>query len=450
MGPFTEGIFISSRVGKRLDENFKYVVTLMDDYSRFAEVILLSRKSEVADAVIGLMKLWERQTERKIKTLRNDQGTEYMGTLSTYCHEHGIKIELSAAYTPQQNGRAERLNRTLMERCRALLSDRQLPKLLWPFAMDTAAYVRNRVTANGLPKTPYEMFYGKKPDISNLRVFGCKTTIYKPAKDRDKLDALSDECVFMGYSRHSKAWRLLEVTDSQAICVVESANVIFQEDGMMSNLQDLWKELDEYNLFHMTEKVGRHDIEQVMNQVPVPQDTDSTQPASSGEFDTPESQQEVPDTADDTDRQDKIVEQERRYPQRNRNPPPDFYQAYLAATGVLPKEPKTFKEATSMPDAYMWRQAANEEFTALRSMEVYETCDFPKGKIALPTKAVLTKKRDDQGNILKYKYRCCVMGCRQLAGRDYDDVFAPTAQSATFRILLSIAASSRMGETSRG
>jgi hypothetical protein len=93
------------------------------------------------------------------------------------------------------------------------------------------------------------------------------------------------------------------------------------------------------------------------------------------------------------------------------------------------------------PDAEMWAQATNDEMKSLREMGVYEKVDLPSGKTALPSKLVLTDKRDEQGNVVKYKARLVAKGFKQLAGRDFDEVFAPTAQNATFRTLLAQAAS---------
>jgi transposase InsO family protein len=125
----------------------------------------LRSKSEAADALIELLKQWETQTGRKLKAMRTDQGTEFLGSLERFCRERGVKRELSAAYTPQQNARAERLNRTLLERCRAMMLDGKIPKRTWPLVMDAAAHVKNLVKSGGMRETPFERFFGKKPDL---------------------------------------------------------------------------------------------------------------------------------------------------------------------------------------------------------------------------------------------------------------------------------------------
>jgi hypothetical protein len=131
----------------------------------------------------------------------------------------------------------------------------------------------------------------------------------------------------------------------------------------------------------------------------------------------------------------------RRYPVRQRYKPWAPYDAYLNSTSPLTDNPATYRQAMARPDAEMWAQATTDEMKSLREMGVYEKVDLPSGKTALLSKLVLTVKRDEQGNVVHYKARLLAKGFMQLAGRDFDEVFAPTAQNATFRILLAHAAS---------
>jgi hypothetical protein len=131
---------------------------------------------------------------------------------------------------------------------------------------------------------------------------------------------------------------------------------------------------------------------------------------------------------------------ERRFPVRDRRMESDPNQAYLQAVGDRLGDPLTYRKAMSQRDADLWQQAALEEFAALRSMGVCELCDLPPGKRALPSKGVLVKKRDDKGNVSKYKYRCVVVGSQQVTERDFRELFAPTAQSASFCMLIATAA----------
>lgn len=428
MGPFR----IEGELGQR------FVVTLRDDYSRFSDARAVKRKSEVAEQIVQLMVLWERQTGRKVKRLRTDWGSEFMGKLKALCLDCGIKREHSATYTPQQNGRAERLNRTLLEGCRALLLDRQMPRTLWPYAMETAAYLHNLVPSGGDKMTPHELFFGKKPDVSHLRVLGCKATVHIPSKKRDKLDAVSRMCLFLGYSRESKAWRFWDVDENRCF---ESANAVFDEDRVMVALRqdNRPEESFDYNFLEFVdgpgeEPHGEADDSMSDEEPESESDTGSVSGSSSQGSEMSESDGESGGAAGGE-------EEERRYPARERRAPTDPYHAYANATEGVPA---TYKEAMKRSDAPLWEEAKDAEVTSLYAMGVCEVCELPRGKVALPSKAVIDIKRDEKGEIIKYKYRLVALGCRQVAGRDYEEVFAPTAQSATFRILLAEAAANEL------
>ncbi len=141
----------------------EYVVTLLDDYSRYSEVVCLSGKNEAAQAVINVIVEWQRQAMAKVKKIRTDRGTEFLGDLKEYMRNKGIIHQTSVAYNPEQNGRAERLNRTLLERSRALLMEHGLPKNIWNEAIRTANYLRNLVPTTKQVLTPTELLFKRKP-----------------------------------------------------------------------------------------------------------------------------------------------------------------------------------------------------------------------------------------------------------------------------------------------
>ena len=104
--------------------------------------------------------------------------------------------------TPQQNGVVERKNRSIVELARTMLNDMDLPKYFWADVVSTACYVMNRVLIRPiLKKTPYELFKGRKPNISYFHIFGCKCFVLNNEKENlGKFDAKADEGIFLGYS----------------------------------------------------------------------------------------------------------------------------------------------------------------------------------------------------------------------------------------------------------
>ena len=156
----------------------------------------------------------ELESGKKIKCLRTDNGGEYTdGEFLTFCKQEGIQRQFTVAYTPQQNGVAERMNRTLTERIRAMLRTAGLPNSFWAEAAKTACYIVNRSpsTTIGL-KTAMEMWTGKPTDYSYLHAFGCPVYVMYNAQERTKLDPKSRRCIFLGYADGVKGYRLWDPT----------------------------------------------------------------------------------------------------------------------------------------------------------------------------------------------------------------------------------------------
>nr|GFB05076.1 ribonuclease H-like domain-containing protein [Tanacetum cinerariifolium] len=140
----------------------------------------------------------------------------------------GIKREFSNARTPQQNGVAERRNRTLIEAAKTMLADAKLPVTFWAEAVNTACYVQNRVLVNkSQNKTPYELFNDRTLDIGFLKPFGCHVMILNTLDNLGKFEAKGDEGYFIGYSMSSKAFRVFNKRTRRA---VENLHVEFLEN----------------------------------------------------------------------------------------------------------------------------------------------------------------------------------------------------------------------------
>ncbi|GJY47940.1 putative ribonuclease H-like domain-containing protein [Tanacetum coccineum] len=199
---------------------------------RFTWVFFLATKDETSEILKNFIKEIENLVDKKVKIIRCDNGTEFKNkVMDDFCREKGIKREYSVARTPQQNGVAERRNRTLIEAARTMLADSKLPTTFWAEAVSTACYVQNRVlVVKPHNKTPYELFRGFKPALSFMRPFGCHVTILNTLDNLGKFDGKSDEGFFVGYSLSSKAFR---VYNTRTRRVEENLHIGFLENKPM-------------------------------------------------------------------------------------------------------------------------------------------------------------------------------------------------------------------------
>ncbi|GJW19285.1 ribonuclease H-like domain-containing protein [Tanacetum coccineum] len=185
------------------------------------------------DETSGILKTFitkiENQLDYKVKVIRSDNGTEFKNSvMNQFCEIKGIKREFSVARTPQQNGVAERKNRTLIEAARTMLVDSKLPTTFWAEAVNTACYVLNRVLViKPHNKTPYELIRGRTPLIDFMKPFGCPVTILNTRDHLGKFDGKANEGFFVGYSVVSKAMR---VFNKRTRIVEETLNIRFLEN----------------------------------------------------------------------------------------------------------------------------------------------------------------------------------------------------------------------------
>jgi hypothetical protein len=223
-----------------------YYVTFIDDFSRKTWLYLLKTKDEVFSKFQEFKTEVENLTCKKIKTLRFDNGGEYTSKEIVYfCKEDGIKRELIVPHNPQQNGVAERKNKSIEEFVKAMMNDQNLSMFLWGEATMAVVYVQNRSPHRVLKDmTPEEAFSGKKPSVEHLRIFGCLVYVHVPKEKRKKLDPSGKKGIFVGYNESSKSYRIyipgqhkIEVSRD----VTFNENISFRksiEDSMDSNEEE--------------------------------------------------------------------------------------------------------------------------------------------------------------------------------------------------------------------
>ncbi|GJV22181.1 putative ribonuclease H-like domain-containing protein [Tanacetum coccineum] len=446
--------FVSSLMHK------KYCLVVTNDYSRFTWDFFLTTKDETSEILKRFIKEIENLVDKKVKIIRSDNGTEFKNkVMDDFCREKGIKREYSVARTPQQNGVAERRNRTLIEAARTMLADSKLPTTFWAEAVSTACYVQNRVlVVKPHNKTPYELFRGFKPALSFMRPFGCHVTILNTLDSLGKFDGKSDEGFFVGYSLSSKAFRVYNTRTKR---VEENLHIGFLKNKpMIEGTGPKWL----FNIDFVT---------QSMNYVPVSAGTVSNISAGTSEvnsqecivmliwkdpsyFDSPTKNVEngEPKTADDTQKQDEDglnnenAEQERFsidssskdvnvVGQQVNTVSLDLNTGSLELYAVsLSIEPTSIAKALSDSS---WVEAMQEELLQFKLQQVWILVDLPNGKKAIGTKWVFRNKKDERGIVIRNKARLVAQGHRQEEGIDYEEVFAPVARIEAIRLFLAYA-----------
>ena len=159
---------------------YEYFITLTDDYSRFGYVYLMKWKSEAFEKFKEFRAEVENQLDKRLKAIRSDRGGEYIfGDFRDYLIENGIVSQLTAPGTPQQNGIAKRRNRTLLDMVRSMLSYSTLPISFWGYALNTVMYLLNSVLLKSVPKTPIELWNGRKPSMRHLHIWDCPAHVFR-------------------------------------------------------------------------------------------------------------------------------------------------------------------------------------------------------------------------------------------------------------------------------
>lgn len=175
------------------------------------------------------LSLVEKESWVSLNGLRTDRGGEFNSNeFTNFCAKHGIRRQLTVAYIPQQNGVAERKNRTIMNMVRCMLTEKKLPKTLWAEAVNWSVHVLNRSPTLAVSNTTPEEAWSKiKPSVSHFRIFGCTAYVHIPDNQRTKLDEKSFKCIFLGVSEESKAYRLF---DPKSKKIIISRDVKFEEE----------------------------------------------------------------------------------------------------------------------------------------------------------------------------------------------------------------------------
>nr|GEV63369.1 retrovirus-related Pol polyprotein from transposon TNT 1-94 [Tanacetum cinerariifolium] len=391
------------------------------------------------------------QLSLKVKVIRSDNGTEFKNNdLNQIYRIKGIKREFSVPKTPQQNGIAERKNRTLIEAAKTMLADSLLPILFWAKAVNIACYVNMVLVTKPQNKTPYELLHGRIPSIGFMRPFGCPVTILNTVNSLGKFDGKVDEGFLVGYSISSKAFR---VFNSRTHIVQETLHVSFLENK--PNITEKAREeiFQQYVLFPVWSSGSTN-----------PQNTngDAAFDKNEPEFDEKKHEFEVnvSPSSKFKDFSDNIINEDNAagtlvpaVGQISPNSTNTFSDAGPSNAVASPTQGKSsYVDAFQLPDdpnmpelkdiTYSMMKmmlVQREELLQFKMQKVWVLVGLPYRKRAIGTKWVFKNKKDERGIVVRNKARLVAPGHTQAKGINYEEVFAPVARIEAIRLFLAYA-----------
>ncbi|KAK8694819.1 hypothetical protein V6N13_072363 [Hibiscus sabdariffa] len=184
---------------------YQYFITFTDDFSRYGYIYLMRHKSKALEKFKEFKNEVQNQHGKSIKALRSDRGGEYLSQdFDELLKECGIVSQLTPPGKPQWNGVSERSNRTLLDMVRSMMSHTDLPTSFWGYALEIAAFTLNRVPSKSVQKTPHEMWTGRRPNMSFMKIWGSKA--YVKHQMSTKLEPKSEKCTFVGYPKETKGY----------------------------------------------------------------------------------------------------------------------------------------------------------------------------------------------------------------------------------------------------
>ncbi|GKC12810.1 retrotransposon protein, putative, ty1-copia subclass [Tanacetum coccineum] len=219
-----------------------YFITFTDDYSRYGYIYLLKHKHEVFETFKVFKNEVENQLGKTIKALRSDRGGEYISQeFKDYLKACGIVQQLTPPYTPQHNGVSERRNRTLLDMVRSMMNLTTLPLSFWDYALESVARILNMVPTKKVDKTPYELWFGKVPNLSYLKVWGCETLVKRDMPN--KLQQRSVKCIFIGYPKETMGYYFYFPPENKI--VVARYAEFFEKNLLSQEVSGRTRELEE-------------------------------------------------------------------------------------------------------------------------------------------------------------------------------------------------------------
>lgn len=478
-----------------------YLSTVVDERSRMLFGEIIKKKSDAAASIVNWCNKAKTLHGRTVKEFHSDGGGEFRSQkkLLAYFKQQGIEVTCSLPGTPQHNGIAERSNRTVFESARSMLFYSGLPNEFWGDAVMYAIYIRNRcLTTADKNKSPYELWTGRKANVSHIRTFGCDAFMHVKDTDRTKLEPKSIKCVLLGFSDYYKGYKLYSIEHKR---IFFSRDVLFREEEFQhaAQLKNSSKDNDKKKAGNPIEVsnpyealIGIHDEEVDTDEVGII-DAFDKESAAEPSTESEEKAEEKEDIVQEENNNEEAVSEPepqeekaqeappqrvrmsrelRRLAQGNhhqmfsgprdsrRNAPLDpgavitdskqmeeFSQSvtdhedetdYCFVASV--EEPESYADAMKSENATEWKEATDKEYQSLIDNKTWTKCRLPNGRKAIGCKWIYKAKINKDGEIERYKARLVAKGYSQKEGIDYKETFAPVLKYKSLRILLAIAA----------
>ncbi|XP_059315208.1 retrovirus-related Pol polyprotein from transposon RE1 isoform X2 [Lycium ferocissimum] len=441
--------------------NKRYFVTIVDDYSRYTWIFLITCKSDTVVVLRQFFTQVKNIFSTSVKTLRTDNGGEFIGSAcQDLLNEFGIYHQTTCVYTPQQNGIAERKHRTILDMARALRFQASIPLRFWGECVVTAVYLLNRLPSKILKfKSPFELLYNHPPSLEHLRVFGCLSYAACP-KLVDKLSPRAIPVVFLGYLSNQKGYLLYDLHSKQFFI---NRHVVFQENifpfkHMQTASNPIFPVLDllspELNNTNTpsTESVSSSPIhtpppsdmfttsELSPQTSQVPSDSPSPTPSPTvAPVATRQSSRQIKPSLWMHDYVMTSTSNSCLYPISNHVSYQHLSPAYQHALSAYSTfiEPTSFKAASQDP---MWVAAMQQEIAALEDNHTWSLVDLPPGKKPIGCRWIYKIKYKSNGEVERFKARLVAKGYSQKEGLDYGETFSPVAKMVTVRSVIALAA----------
>lgn len=460
----------------------KYFVVFKDEASCFRKVYFFREKNQVLSCFKKYLNEMQAKTEWKVCKFRSDNGTEFVGQdFKDFLIHRGIHYETSPAYRPQLNGIAEREMRTHQELGLSMIHSSDLPQFLWAEAINTACYLMNRVpNRKSTTTTPFEMWFGRKPSVSHLRIFGTTAFIPVPGVKRKKLDKRGERVVFVGYGESDKLFRIysperrvVEIVNDIRFDEILPEKLVFsrvnnnfvskhKQEGVspgidsISSLDDDDEESSEDS--HPQEELSTQALTEDALEDLLPQSSSSVSGDGnvSFRFSTPQrstssSSSQVIDTAESEGEELTLgpIKRGRGRPKGSKSnskpyPSSDRVLRERKQALTVSSDPIDRRDALSRPDKNEWIKSMDEEMEALKKNKTWVLVPLPQGRKTVSCKWVLRTKVKPDGSLDRYKGRLVARGFSQTHGVDYHETYSPVVRYESIRTILSLAASTDM------